>query len=68
MMFGLGNLGNQPASWFVFSKKDPRWTRAGSCRAGMFGSQPPEVTAAIEALKRLYGKPPDDLRFSVEKD
>lgn len=67
-MFGLGDLGDRPASWFLSSQKDPRWTQSGSCRAGMFGSQPPEVKAAIERLKKLYGEPPDDLRFGVEKE
>lgn len=64
----LSDMLDRPAYWYLGSKSDPRWNRSGRCRAGVFGSKPPEVEAAIERLQREYGEPPDDLKFGVHKE
>lgn len=54
-------------SWWIHSKKDPRWNASGESLVGGF-IMPPECKEAIEELKKKYGKPPDDLEWGYMKD
>lgn len=50
--------------WAVSSKKDPRWNASGASQGGIFGAAD-ACDKAINALKKKYGEPPDDLTMSA---
>lgn len=54
-------------SWWLRSKKDPRWNRDGRGLVGGFVMSK-ECEEAIERLKRRFGKPPKDLEVGYMKD
>jgi len=53
-------------SWWLRSKKDPRWNSEGR---GMVSSYYiPDAEREMERLKKKYGKPPSDLEMGGMKD
>ena len=54
-------------TWWLKSKIDPRWNCSDSTDVGGF-SMPDECRAALEALKKKYGNPPEDLEWGYMKD
>lgn len=54
-------------SWWMSSKKDPKWNANGRGMVGGF-VMPQEVETMLEHLKTKYGDPPDDLEFGYMKD
>lgn len=61
----LGGL--QEGSWYIISKKDPRWNASGTGFVGML-TKPEEVDATIEEKKKTLGEPPDDLEWGYMKN
>jgi hypothetical protein len=62
-------FGPKSGSWWVRSKKDPRWNGGGSTESLMFSSgPPPEVEAHIRSMVGKYGKKPKDLEWGGMKD
>lgn len=58
-------FGAKPGSWYLESKKDPRWNAAGrSSRLVLLSGLPDDVKTEVERLKALYGEPPDDLEWA----
>lgn len=57
----------RPGTWWIYSATDPRWKAEGRGQVGGF-LKPDGVDEAIEKLKLLYGKPPDDLTWEYFKD
>ncbi len=53
-------------SWFLRSKKDPRWDCNGEGLVGAF-SIPPACQRKIDELKQTLGEPPDDLEWEYMK-
>jgi hypothetical protein len=63
-MFGYTSTG----SWWLTSKKDPRWnTHGNSSFVGGF-EMCDEAKEKLEVLKLKYGKPPKDLTHGYMKD
>jgi len=54
-------------SWWLHSKKDPRWNVSGRAMVGSF-MRPSECDNKIEELKKELGDPPDDLEWGYMKD
>jgi len=57
----------RPGTWWIASKKDPRWSAHGQGDVGMFAT-PTEAKAKLAELTKIYGDPPDDLEFGYMKD
>ncbi len=55
-------------TWWLSSKKDPRWNCSGTGKVGDF-TMNPEATKALEEKKKELGNtPPDDLEWGYMKD
>jgi len=54
-------------SWWVRSKKDPRWNARGRGAVGMFG-MPKDAKEWVDRCKLQFGEQPDDLEFEYMKD
>lgn len=65
----MGLLGGsiRKGSWWLSSKKDPKWNCQGYGYVGGF-IMPPEAKDEIEKLKKEFGEPPDDLEWGYMKD
>lgn len=60
-------MGIRNGTWWLASKKDPRWNKSGKALVG--GLMMPEACKqALEALKVQLGEPPDDLEHGYMKD
>ena len=59
-------FGPKPGSWYLHSKKDPRWNVNGTGSVGGFVMSA-ECEAKLEELKKLYGEMPDDLEHGYMK-
>ena len=59
-----------PGTWWLTSATDPRWVAHGTGEVGgMIGpNQVPEAKKAMDALKKKYGNPPEDLEWGYTKD
>ena len=65
----MGMIGGpRMGSWSVSSKKDPRWNATGRAMGLVCCGGPPEIQEWIEACKKKFGKPPDDLQYGFMKD
>lgn len=61
-------FGPKAGSWWLVSKKDPRFNLSGSARVGGF-VMPAEAREAMNAKAKELGCPiPDDLEFNYMKD
>lgn len=54
-------------SWWLHSKKDPRWDCNGRAYVGGLVI-PQECENKIKQLKQTLGEPPDDLEWGYMKD
>jgi hypothetical protein len=54
-------------SWWLRSKKDPRWNCSGRADVGGL-VMPYECEKKLEELKEKYGEPPEDLEWGYMKD
>jgi hypothetical protein len=63
MMFGP-KLG----TWWVSSKKDPRWNNQGRGYGLVSEGGPTELGAWIDLCRNKYGEPPDDAEQGFMKD
>jgi hypothetical protein len=60
---------NQPGVWFLSSAKDARWNCHGDVNDLVISDgMTAEAKEALARLKKEYGEPPDDLRYSAWKD
>jgi hypothetical protein len=66
-MFGE-MFGPKMGTWWVSSKKDPRWNKSGYAEGYVCSGGPKEMQDWIEECKRKYGKPPDDAEQGFMKD
>jgi len=65
----MGMFGPKSGSWWLSSKKDPRWNGSGSTDCLLFSAgPPPEVEAHLEQKRQELGSPPDDLEWGGMKD
>ena len=65
----MSMFGGRAGSWWLRSKKDPRWNRDGRSEfmvvtAGMCS----EAEAALKEMKSRLGKVPKDLEYGCMKD
>jgi len=54
-------------TWWLNSKKDPRWNASGRSHVGGF-CMSVDCEKKLEELKKKLGDPPDDLEFGYMKD
>lgn len=64
MIIGRPRMG----SWWVRSKKDPRWNADGRGYGLVTGGGPQEMQDWIEECRKKYGDPPDDCEHGFMKD
>jgi hypothetical protein len=64
----MSMFGPKEGSWWMRSKKDPRWNCDGRGLLLFSAGIPDEAKEKIEELKKKYGEPPDDLEFGGMKD
>lgn len=66
----MGLLGGivREGSWWVSSKKDPRWNTQGRGFVGGLLCPPDAESFLEEKKKELNCEPPDDLEFGYMKD
>jgi hypothetical protein len=64
----MSMLGFRGGSWWLSSKKDPRWNCNGSsdCVGGF--CMPEECEQRIKELTKILGKKPSDLEYGYMKD
>lgn len=62
-MFG----GPRGGTWYLSSKKDPRWNISGRSYVGG-GEIPDDAVKAYEEKKKELGEPPDDAIWGYMKD
>lgn len=55
-------------SWWMSSKKDPRWNASGHSNSVGGFVKPREVTRELELKEEQLGEPPDDLEWGYMKD
>jgi hypothetical protein len=66
-MFGK-MLGPKQGTWWVESKKDPRWNKSGRGVGLVCAGGPEEMKQWIEECRKKYGEPPDDCDYGFMKD
>jgi len=66
-MFGA-MFGPKMGTWWVHSKKDPRWNKEGRAKGLVCMGGPAEMEAWIEKCTKKYGKPPKDCTHGFMKD
>lgn len=66
-MFGRGDDSDYGASWWIRSKKDPRWDADGRCGHSIFSIEA-AAREEIEKKTKTLGEPPDDLEMGGMKD
>ena len=59
-------FGSHDGTWWLRSKKDPRWNAEGHGFVSIYGSE--DCDRKIEELKKAYGEQPDDLEWGFMKD
>lgn len=64
----MGMFGPKPGSWWVTSKKDPRWNGSGRAHLLFSAGRPKEVEAHVEKCRAKYGEEPADLEWGGMKD
>jgi hypothetical protein len=60
--------GISSGSWWLSSKKDPRWDTSGRSDFMSVFSMDPKAKQHIEDMKKTLGEPPDDLSYGCMKD
>ncbi|HEY4497079.1 MAG TPA: hypothetical protein VI432_02940 [Candidatus Paceibacterota bacterium] len=63
----MGMFGPREGSWWLRSKKDPRWNTDGRAYVGGF-LMPEACRSKIDELKLRFGEPPEDLEWGYMKD
>jgi hypothetical protein len=61
-------FGPKIGSWYLSSKKDPRWNDCGREALLVCAGLCKGAKKSIEANRDRYGDPPDDLEYSCMKD
>lgn len=64
----MNMFGPKLGSWWVESKKDPRWNKSGRGYGLVSSGGPPEMQEWIKECIEKYGDPPDDATQSFYKD
>lgn len=64
----MSMFGPKMGTWWVASKKDPRWDTHGRGYGLVTTGGPSEMSDWIEKCKKEYGEPPDDCECGFMKD
>lgn len=66
-MFGE-MIAPKQGTWWVVSKKDPRWNKSGRGVGLASTGGPEEMKQWIESCRKKYGEPPKDCEHGFMKD
>ena len=58
----------RPGIWWMRSEKDSKWNAEGRSLYVGEDKMPLECRKKFEDLKKMYGKPPDDLKWGYHRD
>lgn len=61
-------FGPSEGTWWVYSKKDPRWNREGRGDGFVTLGGPEDMQTWIRKCKEKFGDPPDDAEMGFMKD
>lgn len=68
MFSAMGALGFRAGTWWLSSRQDPRWQAFGFAETLSVLSLPQEAKVVLDAMKKKYGSPPEDLEYGCLKD
>lgn len=62
-------FGDRPGTWWIESKKDPRWNKTARAKDLIFtAGLNEEAQDHLKKCRGLYGEQPDDLTYGGMKD